>query len=503
MTVRRLRTGLLAAALLAATTAIAPVGPVPAARGDDAPATLDLAEVERLSAEGSKWFDVAGDFDLPSQKRQEARAQAYTLLKKAVGILDRWCDAHPQDVERLDERMVELHRKIFWLKKESPVPLGESGGAPAAPPAPSAPPKPSAPPAPKPPAPSPPPPSGPAPGPTPGSAPTPSPVPVQPAARDLFAEAADYQKTHPSDEPGSLERWLEALNASPDTDSERSREALAHVARLSEALKQYYRKVRNDDPDSLDPEKDPGRAATVAARLAQGLDAPDPAQRRAAAGRLADLGYTPGGYSLYEALRREKAPEVRRDLFLALVRLGGRKACENIAKFAKDKSAELQGDAVRSLAAIAQKDAVQARYAVLALADFVVEAKAPDAARAALTELSRLVPLGVPGLVKSAATKDAAIELDVLAALGASRSPLGTPVLCERLDSDAASSPRSEAAQQALRDIGRPSIPALIKALEKKKSRRLAGVLLYDLSGGQTFGEDAKAWAEWWRGQGK
>jgi hypothetical protein len=276
---------------------------------------------------------------------------------------------------------------------------------------------------------------------------------------------------------------------------------LARVAKISEALKQYYRKVRNDDPDSLDPEKDPGRAAQVAAQIGAGLSAADAGERRAAAGRLADLGYTPAGGALFDALRREKAPEVRGDLFLALVRLGGRRTCENLARFAKERSADLQNEAVRSLAAIAQKDAVQGRYAVVAMAEFVVEARVPDAAKSAVAELKRLAAAGVPGLVKGAATKDAAVELEVIAALGAAKDGRGAPALCDRLDSDAAASPRSTAAAEALKSIGRPAIPALIEALKKKKPRRLAGSLLYDLSGGKTFGEDPRAWSDWWKTQ--
>jgi hypothetical protein len=492
----RARSALLAAALAILAPAVARV----AAADEPGAATLDMPEVERLAAEGAKWFEAAGDTEQPTAKRQDARNQAYTLLKKALTILDKWCDAHPDDVDKLDPRMVELHRMVFWLKKESPVPLGDTRPAPATPAAPEPqgpPPSGTAPPG----GPA---PSGPAPsGPTPGTAPQepPRPAPAAPAARDPFAEAAAYEKSHPSDEPGTLERWLEALNAAPDPDAPQARDALARVAKLSDSLKQYYRKVRNDDPDSLNPEKDAGRAAEVAAKIAVGLGAPDAAARRAAAARLGDLGYTPAGASLYDALRREKTPEVRHDLFLALVRLGGRRACENVAKFAKDKDADTQAESVRSLAAIAQKDTVQARYAALALADFAAEARVPDAAQAAVKELARLGPAGVPGLAKAAASKDAAVELAVIDALGAAKDARGAPVLCERLDSDAPNTPRCEAAQSALRAIGRPAIPALIKALEKKKPRRLAGVLLYDLSGGQTFGEDAKAWADWWKTQ--
>ena len=107
----------------------------------------------------------------------------------------------------------------------------------------------------------------------------------------------------------------------------------------------------------------------------------------------------------------------------------------------------------------------------------------------------------MPGLLRGLDTKDAPLELEAVAALGAAGDPRAAPALCERLDADAAEAARRDAAQAALRKIGRPSIPALIESLRRKKTRRYAATMLYELSGGQTFGEDPRAWAEWWRKQ--
>ena len=468
--------------LLAAVLSCFHPSPAPGACGTEVERALALA------ADGKKWFDTAGQTDLPTADRNKARKAAYPLLREASTILETWCDAHPDDAGNYEDRMVEINRDLFWLRKESPMGLLDefmrkpgSGAAPSAPSAPNAPaptaPAPTAPDAPPPPAAAPPPPPGP------------------------FAAAAAFEKAHPFDEAGSLDQWLEALAADTDRGSEEHRRALDRVSLLSERLKEYYRKIRNEDPDALDPEKDPGRAAQVAAKAAEGLASPDPAARRAAAGELASLGWSPAGLTLYEALRREKDAGVREALLLALVRLGGRRACENLARFAKEKDPDLAGGSVRSLAAIAGKGPVQARYAARALGEFPAENRVAAASSLALEELRRMGKSGVAGLVRAADTKDATLEVAVLGALGDAGDPSAAPTLCERLDDAKVPPPRLEAAKGALVKIGKPSIPALIEALKKAKTRRNAGVLLYDISGGQTFGEDPRAWSEWWKTQ--
>ncbi len=475
--------------------------PLPAAAAP-APDGPDLDRVAALEKEGQKWFDAAGNTESSTTELNRARRSAYPLLKEAASILEAWCDAHPGDVDRYEDLLVDLNRKLYWLRKESPIGLLDEftrkpGGAAAGkPPEEKEGPEPAPAPAP-----------GPAPGPAPAPAPAPPTAPAAPAApaarvdTSPIGTASAYEKSHPFDEAGSLDRWLEILAGEPDRTSGDYRRALDRVSALSERLKGYYRKVRNEDPDALDTEKDPGRAAQVAAKMAEGLNASDPAARKAAAAEMATLGWSPAVLAIHQALRREKDASVRGDLFLALVRLGGRRACENLGKFAKEKDGDLPGGSVRSLAAIAQKDAVQARYAAKALGEFPAEARAPAAAKEAVEELKRLGAKGVPGLLRGADTKDAEMELAVIAAMAAAKDPATAPALCERLEDAKVPPPRLEAAKEALRQIGKPAIPALIEALKKAKTRRNAGTLLYDLSGGQTFGEDPKAWAEWWKTQ--
>jgi HEAT repeat protein len=450
-----------------------------------------LERVDALEKEGGAWFDKAGNVELPTAELNKARKAAYPLLKEASGILEAWCEKHPEDAERFEERMVQLNRKLYWLRKESPIGLlDEFVRKPGASPAPSPSPAPVPVPAPV-----------PAPSPEPAPVPVPVPVPAPVPGLSPFQEALAFDRSRPFDEAGCLERWLEVLSGDLDRSSEDYRRALARVSELSERLKQFYRRIRNEDPDALDTDRDPGRAALVAARMAEGLNAPDPAARRAAAAELANLGWTPGGLHVHQALRREKDPGVRNDLFLALVRLGGRRTCENLGKFAKDREAEVAAGAVRALAAIAQKDDVQARYAARAIGEFPAEGRVPAVAKDALEELRRLERRGVPGLLRAVDAKDPAMEIAVLEAMGGTKDPATAPALCERIEEAKAPAPRLEAARAALRLVGRPAIPALIEALKKAKCRRNAASLLYEISGGQTHGEDPRAWAEWWKSQ--
>ena len=100
MRARGRRIALLLLVLAVGSPALAPV-PRPALAAE-----LDEDEVARLQEEGSGWFQRAGDTDLSRKQRNEALAQAYDLLKKADRMLDAHCDAHPEDMERLDAALV-------------------------------------------------------------------------------------------------------------------------------------------------------------------------------------------------------------------------------------------------------------------------------------------------------------------------------------------------------------------------------------------------------------
>jgi hypothetical protein len=183
-------------------------------------------------------------------------------------------------------------------------------------------------------------------------------------------------------------------------------------------------------------------------------------------------------------------------LFSGLVRLGGRRTCESLAKFSKDRRDELTNGAVSALVAIARRGKVQARFAGLALGDFVVDSKVEAAVTAALAGLAGTGNDAVPGLLRALETKSPDTELQVIQALSSLADERAAPSLAARIE-EKGDAVHRDAAADALRKIGMPAVPALIDALKARKTRRYAGIVLYDVTG-QTFGEDVKAWISWW-----
>jgi len=445
---------------------------------------LDMERVRELKAEGRKHFDASADVDLDFKKRNDHRKQAYRHLTEAFEILDRWCDAHPEDTEKLEDLIVEIHQMRYWLRKESPTGLLEGNDEKTRRPReqdwPDKPPPNLKDPA--------------RPGP-------PKPRPAPPKPRTPLDDARDYEKRRPLDRPGILEAWLAALEAIEDPGSPEYAEALGRVAEISAGLKEAYRRLRNEDPDSIDAKRAPGREAAIAAKLEVNLSHEDPAVRAQTADQLAALGHTPAATRILAALRKEKVTSVRARMFLALVRLGGRRTCETLTKFVRERRPELPLGAVRSLGALGRKGRVQARYAARSLGDYASRSKSAEVAGAALTALIGLGPDGVPGLVAALGTPHRELRLRAIGALGAAKDPRGAPGLCGLLPVKGDQEER-EAAVRALVTIGRPAVPALIDALGRRKTRRYAAVTLYEITG-EPHGEDPKAWEEWWREEGK
>ena len=450
---------------------------------------LDMDRVMKLKDEGKVHFDASANVDLTPKKRNEERKQAYDLLTEAFGILDKWCDAHPESAESLEDLLVEIHHMRYWLRKESPVGLlegDESNVRKGRPPDwPDKPPDDLAEPA-----------LPASPGPADPVKPKPPPKPRPKTKIEIVRE---YEKKRPDDTPGALDMWLEILDELKDPGSPAYSEALGRIAELSAKLKEAYRRLRNEDPDSIDSDRDPGREAAIAERLAEGLLAEDPEERARAADQLASLGHTPAAAHLQKALRTESDPEVRGSYFLALVRLGGRRTCDALSKLAREKKPDLPLGAVRALGALGRKGPVQGRYAGLSLGEFVVRSRLPEVRVAALDSLDKLLPHSVPGLVHALETGDGELEIRAIGLLGKSQDVRGAKALAERIEvkgNDA----RRDAAVKALRRIGEPAVPALIGARKTRKTRQYAAFTLYEITG-ETFGEDAKAWSKWWAKQ--
>lgn len=475
-------------------------------------AEIDWDEISVLEQEGTDFFNRAGNTDLSRDKRNDALVEAYTRLKKAYKALNAHCDEHPDQIEALDERMVRINMMLFWVKKEAPLDLfermrrsggGAGGGAPKAdPPAEkeeggmrAVPDEPNPKPKPK-----------PAPTPEADTEEHEEPVEIEPpkpkpeAPKTPLAIARAHEKSKPHDIAGAVELWLDVLMAVEDTASPEYAEALARMADLSGRLKDLYRQLRNDDPDAIKAAEKPGRESEVAKRIAAGLSADAADDRKDAAQRLAALGWTPAALSIQSALRREKDAGVRDAMFLSLVRLGGSRTCSTLSRFSKERNDDLALGAVRSLSALAHKGQVQARYAGASLGTFAAKSKSKKAPAAALAALRELGKDGVPGLVTALSSKDREVRLTAIDALADAKDVRAASALAERM-TDKVDDKMRNALVRAVTEIGRPAVPALIDALKSRKTRRNAGVALYSITG-EPFGEDPKAWTQWWRSNG-
>ena len=78
-------------------------------------AELDLDKVHALRDEGKKHFDEAANVDLSRKKRNDHLKAAWGPLKEAWEILNKWCDEHPEDIERYEDLFQEIQQMRFWI----------------------------------------------------------------------------------------------------------------------------------------------------------------------------------------------------------------------------------------------------------------------------------------------------------------------------------------------------------------------------------------------------
>jgi HEAT repeat protein len=439
--------------------------------------TLDLDRVKELVAAGELGFNISGNTELSPTERNRHRKEAYKSLTEAFDILDAWCETHPADIDRLEKIFVRIQQMRYWIRKESPLGLHDDENETPSPVQPAKQPLRETSPAPE-------------------SAKSPSVSEKVPSSLDT---AREHDRARAHDPAGAIEKWLKVLESLEDPGSPEYAEALGRVAELSAQLKDAYRKLRKRDPDAIPENRRPRRTAAIAAALVPMLKSSDPDARCKAARQLAALGDTTAAYEIQKALRREKDATVRSRFILALVRLGGGRTCEALARFARERHPDLPLSAVKALLALSRKGPVQARLACLSLGTFVARSKLDEVGRAALDALRRGGVAAVPGLVVALETKDRDREIVIMTALGEAGHREGAPPLCERLLVKGDAEVR-EAAMAALLKIGRPSVPALIEALRNRRTRRYAAVALYEITG-ETFGENGKAWRTWWKKQ--
>jgi len=432
--------------------------------------------------------------DLSPSKRNDLRKKAYAPLTEAFKILDAWCEEHPEDVEKLEDLIVEIHQMRYWLRKESPSGVLEGKGNPRAKPSdwPDKPPadlhKPALPPGGEPPAP------GPGGGETPASDPEPRQSPVEEHIE--FAKA--YEKDHPYDLAGIRDLYLDLLEHALPGSAEYAF-AIRRVSHYNGLLKEGYRLLRNEDPDTLKLSGSEERK--LVHNLSKDLKSKHADVRLRSAEYLGLLGSGDGSRHIVGALKREKEQACVDMMFDALLKIGGSKTTKQLGGIRKWKKEDLERRAIETLAAMIERSEIERRYASITLGEFIFS-KSKAIRRETLTILKGLGPDGTLGLMNAVMVPDHNMRLEIIRALGASGDGRAGQVLGVLLMGGVKGRPRElrTAAVDALKQIGRPCVPYLAAGVEHHRNGPYVRYVLFEITG-KRFKSKAGVLA-WWKRNG-
>ncbi len=477
--------------------------PAPGDKPADAPADKPaeetpkdpIGEARRLHAEGKELFKTAADTDLSREERKKARQEAYKKLARAKKLIEDWVETHPGDADTLAEIDSDINITMFWLRKEggvgefetgtprpkppAPPPGGADSGTPAVPAPGSV--------------------GGGPPGGAPGGAPVPAapPPPKPPTAPEELQRIRDYEKAHPGDVPGLHERYSQFLTQFPDPSRPEYEAAVKKVDELGRQLKDVYRKARDEDPDAL-AGADPAEMERLVDQLSPDLKSPEPAVRQRAAKFLGGLGSGKAAQALVDALLAEKDADTLDAVKEALAKIGGRRVCDRLSK---EKPGGPNGESVVDVfLRMVHHGGVNARIAGEAVAAFVKT----------LDEATR--GLAADGLFQ--AGKDGAIGLALLVDLspvekkvgyiefmGKAGEPRVAGSLARFLTVNPIGARRAQhqAAQEAIKALGKPAVRWLIPALDEPACQVWTAEMLRGITGAKPKDDKRKTWEEWFR----
>ncbi len=459
---------------------------LPAAADDEA---AMLEKVKELQEEGTEQFNIAGNTDLSRGERNKALKAAYIPLREAQKILDEFVGEDERRSRRYDDRMCEIHKLLFWIRKESPInllpreeeleaenpwkdiPKPKDLDAPAL-------------------------------GPKPGPGPGPKPAAVlPPTPAELFKKAEDFEKAHPWDIGGALVRYREYMARHPDPDSPLFKKALERCSLLNGRLKDAYRELRQEDPDTLDPKRMLSASEKILVlRLTRDLKLKNDEVRRRAALDLGLLGTGEGAYHLAKLLRTEKADIVITALCEALVKIGGKKSTEVIEKtFRKNRKEPILLMAIELLEKIGAKDPVQGKYAGIALGKFIHSGSAA-AGQAAFDAVKALGTAGgVDGLCSALLVSKVPVgrRLLLIGALGELGDPRAARTL-GRFLIQKGDRQLKDTTIKVLKKMGVETVPYLIPYLKGTATRLWTGYALRQITGMQ-YASTPKLWSAWWK----
>lgn len=453
---------------------------------------LDLDAIHALRDKGKEHFDQAANTELSRKKRNDHLKAAWGPLKEAWDILNKWCDEHPEDIEKLEDLFQEIQYMRFWIRKEAPVGLIEEGENERPPmpdwgPKPDDLDKPALPP-------------GEAPAPKP-AAPDEPPAPSADVIERAFKHAEEYEKDHPWDIPGLLEIYLNILDNTV-AGSAPYYKAMKKVAHFRGLLKDAYRRIRDEDPGTL--KNDGAEVRRFVDDFRKDLKNKNADIRLRAAEYLGMLGSSEGAHNLADALKREKEEAVVEMIFKALLQIGGKKVTEELGKIRKWKNEDLQKRAIAVLAEMVGKSSVDLRYASIQLGTFLFSRYKPIR-REALDLLKGLGKDGTLGLMNGLPVKDIPFKKEIIHALGdTGDGRAGAPnglggLLMGGVKGELAGV--RQAAIDALKKIGTPCVPYLAPCVDHNRNGKWARFVLREITG-QWFKTSAHVMT-WWRRSGR
>lgn len=440
------------------------------------------ADLEGLEKDAEAWYVKAGDRNSAAAARNDCRRKCWESLKKALDILDRHSEANASDRPRIQERHAKAAAMGWWVHRESPVGLLDdspvaAGGGGANPssrnpfdqdPAGGA--------------------TGPAPS---------GPPPATVEAASAAVEA--WEKVHPADLPGAVQRWTEVMARFTDRWSTAPwAAAAARGGRARQGLHDFYRRVRDDDPAAVEAPESP-EVTRLLVVLGRELQSPDSSLRERAAKMLALLGSFDAAPLIGRAVKKEMEAQARGAMITALADLGGAKGAKELAALKAEKG--MAAEALEGLIRMGKRNPVDRRIALRLVGGFAVAGDAATANRV-VDVLVACGPEGARGLEEALATTDVDVRLRVMGALAAAKDPAAARPLGNFLLT-AAESPDAEkcraAAEEAILALGEPAVPFLFPALRNPRLRLRTGDLLRKVTGVQIGSGRVDDWVDWWK----
>jgi hypothetical protein len=458
------------------------------------PPADSVDQAMKLSEEAKPFEQVAGDTDASPEERRTARKTAYEKLKKSRHLLDAWLDAHPDDQDRLDKWYSDIAVRYFWIKKMMPAEelTGEGPTTSTAGPTPptgggSAPP------------------SGGGPTPPSGGSSAPAKPPAEPpkpvTATDALAGIEAYAAKHKGDVPGLYERYQDFLAKYPDPSTPEYATAMAQVADLGKRMKDVYRLIHDDDPDSV-KNVDGAQTEKLLGQLLDDLDKGEAPVRERAARFLGALGSGKAADPLIKTLKKEKSGAVFDACADALARIGGRRVCERVAKLGGDEA--MSEAVVGILQKVMERGGPEGRVAGEALGGYVgtIPAEKRPPIFHALQEAGQVGALGLARGLEFAPPEDTVKLMEKFYVCG---EPRVVTYLAKFLVVNAPGD-RADFAREAreqITKIGKPGVRYLIPALDDKAVALWTAKLLQKITGEKLKDDARKTWWAWFQANRK